>query len=1029
MKKLRFTGTFNVILKIERVKRGTHDMALNFSSETNGLKAKKKTDYTTYIALGVIAYVFLFLVMLHTYAYLAYNPTLSFGLALSKAISALGTHPLKIVAYPTADFLSTMFVITLGFILAGLYLWISMEQRAKLMLHGLHGTMRFNSNMKEYNKRYTDPPNSENNDGVKNIILTDSVYLSMDTRQTRRNLNVLIIGGSGTGKSRFYFKPNFCQMPINCNVIATDPSGELLTDCGKMLEESGFKIKCFNLVNMKKSDTYNPLEYIKTENDVILLVDCLLANTADPNKKGGDDFWEKAMKLMLQAFIFLLWLHGDELGLEKNLSSVMMLLDGCIVEDEDDESTASFELTTTDKYFAMIQYGYTIGANGEPILGTRDHEYDNKHGMDISIKQYRKFKSSGKGKTFQNMLISAAARFSNFDAPDLINLTSSNSIDLESIGDEKTALFVTLPQEHDSFNFLAAMLYSQLFQVLYYHAENNCQGNYIVRDELGEIVRIYEIDHAVLEDDASPESLFDDDAVEEEISLTTEKKKMSAKEKLIDKWNNKQKFNKQREAQNEKIATIQKEADKMEGIEQFESVDDMNSHLAKLQKAANIDEAALQVDTTPGDIDDSAIENLANQLVEDLKNVKLIKKGDKFIIRCYLTETQTETMLGVYGNEEYAISRARALKNCYVTRCGLHLPYHVRFMLDEFANIGQIPNFTKLLATMRKYEISCTIALQNLAQIKNMYEKDWGSIVGNCDSILLLGSSEYDTQEYFSKKLGKTTVEARSSSISRGGKGSTSLSTQQAARELMLPEEIGQMDEDECILIIRGIYPFRGLKFRYDRHKNFKLTADYNKSNLYRFHLNKAIRNELSPVYHFNAGSFKNAEDSGTKLQEQAVESSGMDDSLIDTFIKENSEPKIHRISEPDTKNTAQTVISSPVSGIETRAATKEDIISLLSRNIAIVDDGDLLDDFDEFFDETILEPSLYKKEEIKVSKTATPEPKSEAPESPKKQPLIISDDDDPFGDDDSDDIYSPNIDEFSSDITEADTSESIFTL
>jgi len=1013
-------------------------MALNLSSETNGIKAKKKTDYTSYLLLGIVAYIFSFILLLHTYAYLAYNPTLSFGSAISKAIDALGTHPFQIVAYPGADFFSTVFILTILFLLGGMYLWLSMEQKSRLMLRGLHGTMRFNSNMKEYNKRYTDPPKSENNDGVKNIILTDSVYLSMDTRQTRRNLNVLIIGGSGTGKSRFYFKPNLCQMPINCNYIITDPSGEILADVGTMLEESGFKIKCFNLVNMKKSDTYNPLEYIKTENDVILLADCILANTSDPNKKGGDDFWEKAMKLMLQAFIFLLWLHGDELGLEKNLDSVMMLLDGCIVDDEDDESTDSFELTPTDKYFAMIQYGYTIGANGEPILGTRNHEYDNKHGMDIAIKQYRKFKSSGKGKTFQNMLISAAARFSTFDAPELVNLTSSNSIDLESIPNEKTALFVTLPQEHDSFNFLAALMYSQLFQVLYYHAENNCQGNYIVRDELGEIVRIYEINHEVLEDDATPESLFDDDAIEEEISLTPEKTKMSAKEKLKDKQNNKLKFKKQREEQNKKIASIQKEADKMEGIEQFDSVDDMNMHLSQLQKAANVNEAALRVDTTPGKTDDADVEKLANQLVEDLKNVKLVKKGEKFIIRCFLTETQEETMLGVYGNEEYAISRARALKNCHVTRCGLHLPYHVRCLLDEFANIGQIPNFTKLLATMRKYEISCTIALQNLAQIKNMYEKDWGSIVGNCDSILLLGSSELDTQEYFSKKLGKTTVESRSVSTSKGGKSSTSSSTQQAARELMLPEEIGQMDEDECILIIRGIYPFRGLKFRYEKHKNFKMTADYDKSNLYRFRLNKAVRNELSPVFFYNTPVIEKENNNDATVPNTKQDTKGVDDSLIDSFIKANSEPVIERISNKNNTVTPHAYNDVNPSGIETRAATKEDIISLLSRNIAIIDDGDLLDDFDEFFDETILDATVVQKEEPKSINTMNSEPQHEEPVKATSEVSALhnvqtnaSASDDPFEDDDSDESvpFSPNIDEFNGDITEADTDESIFTL
>ena len=176
----------------------------------------------------------------------------------------------------------------------------------------------------------------------------------------------------------------------------------------------------------------------------------------------------------------------------------------------------------------------------------------------------------------------------------------------------------------------------------------------------------------------------------------------------------------------------------------------------------------------------------------------------------------------------------RRVMGNYHARCGAGEKSEEILPETYLSLFGQIPQFTKKLATMRKYEISCTVVLQNLAQIKSMYDKDWGSIVGNCDSILLLGSSEYETQEYFSKKLGKTTIDTRNSSISHGGRGSTSLSTQQAGRELMLPEEIGQMDDSECILIIRGIYPFRGLKYQYDRHPNYKYTADQTKENLYK---------------------------------------------------------------------------------------------------------------------------------------------------------------------------------------------------
>lgn len=823
--------------------------------EKNGLKAKNTVDYRKYLLYGVLAYIFFAFLMFHTYAYIAKDPMLPFTDALIKGIGSMSTHPLQVVAFPGSDYYQTLFVGLIAMVFGGWYLWLRQKQASELMLVGSHGTMHFNNKLDQYNRQYTDPPGSPHNNGLRNMVFTNDVFMSMDTKATRRNLNVLVVGGSGSGKSRFVVKPNLCQMPINTNFICTDPSGELMADTGKMLESFGYKVKCFNLVDMNKSDTYNPLEYIHTENDVILLVDCLLANTSDPNKKGGDDFWEKAMKLMLQSFIFLLWLHGDRLGLDKTLTGVMDLLDGCFIENggDDDKNNSNGDdddisyMTRTDKYFAMVQYGYMTDDNGEivrkkngdPIIGHGrtakypETTYPNKRGMDIAVKQYRKFKSSGTGKTFQNMLISASARFSNFDIQSLVDLTSSNTIDLESLGDEKTVLFVTLPQENDSFNFMAALLYSQLFQVLYYRAENNCQGNYLVKDSNGEIARVYEIDHRHRADSDSNDMYNSvDDWEEFELGSdnsggTSDKdSKEEKKKKRILNWSVKKAEKR-----------VKEETKKVNDIKQFESTDQFIGSIGDLQNAAQVDSAELEVDENPGNVDDKSIESEAEQFIEDLKGLKLIKSksSELYAIRYHSSVSGKMETLGVYADKKYAVKRATALKDASLSRCGLHLPFHVRFLLDEFANIGSIPNFTKLLATMRKYELSCTIILQNLAQIKNMYDKDWGSIVGNCDSILLLGSSEYDTQEYFSKKLGKTTVKTRSTSVSHGSKGSSSQSTQQAARELMLPEEIGQMSDAECILIIRGIYPFRGLKYKYERHPNFGFTADASKDNLYKF--------------------------------------------------------------------------------------------------------------------------------------------------------------------------------------------------
>lgn len=798
-------------------------------SQGNGLKAKHPINLIKVIKVAVPVYLILELLLAHVSAYKSYDPSLSTGEAFSRTIDRLASG--KIFTFqqaPGAVFGQWTFLFTMLFVGAVWYWYLSEVRMQRLMLNGANGTMKFNNDLKGYNKQYTDPPNSPLNNGNKNIIFTDEIFLSMDTRRTRRNLNVLVIGGSGAGKSRFVVKPNLCQMPINCNFICTDPAGELLNDTGTMLEGCGYHVKCFNLVDMKKSDTYNPLEYIERENDVILLADCLLKNTKDPDAKGGDDFWEKAMKLMLQAYIYLLWLHGDELGLPKNLDSVMKLLDGNFINEDDDDSSTTAP-SQTDKYFAMIQYGYSTDANGKVLkIGSEGNVFSNAYGIDISVKQYRKFKSSGTGKTFQNMLISASARFSNFDSQELIDLTSSNSIDLKAIGSEKTALFIIIPTESTSFNFLAAMMYSQLFQTLYFNATNRCQGNYLIKDANGEIVKVFEIPHEA--EDIEEWVDEDEDAEEIDIDLNDTAASISKKEKRA-------RLKAEKEKKKEEKKKLIAEQKKVEHLEQFNNMNDFTDFHKQMCEAVRPDDDELQIDDSPGENDNDEIKKQAEDYCEGLKNLKLVKKGAKYIIRCDFGNGMEE--VAVYKNEEYAKKRAAAMKKSTVSRCGLFLPYHVRFMLDEFANIGQIPNFTLLLATMRKFEISATIILQNLAQIKNMYKDDWGSIVGNCDSILLLGSSEYDTQEYFSKKLGSSTVDTRNSSVSKGRNASNSLSTQQSKRELMLPEEIGQMSDSECILIIRGIYPFRGPKYRYERHPNYKYTADEDKSFVYKFRPSK----------------------------------------------------------------------------------------------------------------------------------------------------------------------------------------------
>ena len=481
------------------------------------------------------------------------------------------------------------------------------------------GSAKWNKNVKAYNRIYTDPVNSTYSDGPYNMILTNQVFMSMNTRQTRRNNNVMVVGGSGAGKSRFFVKPNLLQ--ANCSYVITDPAGELLETQASFLERQGYKIKSFNLVEMKHSNCYNPFNYIRDDLGVLILINCLIKNTNPDGKSGGDPFWEKSETALLQALMFYLIKYRPKE--EQNFTSIMKLLRAAEV-DENNPNVKS----PLDRIF---------------------DEVEKRDPTSIALKQYQTFKM-GAGKTLKSILISCSVRLTVFNMKEIENLTGSDDIDLGTIGDEKQALFIVIPAADSTFNFLVSMMYSQLFETLYFHAETECKGK--------------------------------------------------------------------------------------------------------------------------------------------------------------------------------------------------RLNYHVRFMLDEFANIGQIPEFTKKLATMRKYEISCSIILQNLAQIKSMYKDDWEGLIGNCDSFLFLGGQEYSTLEYISKELGKTTVYVYTHSSSYAWKGgSGSKGQQKTARELMTPDEIMKMDNRDCILIIRGLHPFYGPKYDYPRHPNYRYTGDADDSLLYDYR--KKFNNEI----------------------------------------------------------------------------------------------------------------------------------------------------------------------------------------
>jgi type IV secretion system protein VirD4 len=483
------------------------------------------------------------------------------------------------------------------FIPVSIYLYAN-TGRTNFMVGKEHGSAEWG---KHGNIKPFLDPNPE-----KNMLFTSKEGMSTDTRRTFRNNNVVIIGGSGSGKTRFYVKPNLMQ--CHSSYVITDPKGSLIHETGSMLEKNGYKVKIFNLVDFTKSDRYNFFEYIHDEKDILKLITNLITNTNGKDAKGGD-FWEKAETALLEALFAFVNMEAPKE--ERNIATVMELLRLAEVKEENENFKSPLDILFEDL------------KSEKP-----DH---------FASKQYDLFKLAA-GKTAKSILVSVGVRLATFNIKAVSDMLSEDTIELNKVGDEKTALFIVLSDSDKTFNFLAAMMYQQLFDSLFLRAEQK------------------------------------------------------------------------------------------------------------------------------------------------------------------------------YGGR---------------------LPVHVRFLLDEFANIGLIPNFEIYIATMRSREMSVNVILQNVAQLKGLYKDTWETITGNCDTLLFLGGKEQSTLEYISKMIGKTTVDLRTQSHSKGGQGSYSDSGQVVGRELIMPDEVGLLAGEECILSVRGVKPFRSTKYVIEKHKRYKLLSDYNEDNKY----------------------------------------------------------------------------------------------------------------------------------------------------------------------------------------------------
>ena len=455
-----------------------------------------------------------------------------------------------------------------------------------------------------------------------NVILTQTEKLMMSNRpknpKNARNKNVLIVGGSGSGKTRFWLKPNLMQ--CHSSYVVTDPKGSIVVECGKLLQREGYKIKILNTINFKKSMHYNPFAYIKSEKDILKLVTTLIANTKGEGK-AGDDFWVKAETLLYTALIGYIYFEAPEH--EQNFSTLIEFINASEVREDDEDFK-----NPVDLMFDTLE------------------EKDPEH---FAVRQYKKYKLAA-GKTAKSILISCGARLAPFDIRELRELTAYDEMELDTLGDRKTALFIIISDTDDTFNFLVSMAYTQLFNLL------------------------------------------------------------------------------------------------------CDKADD------------------------------------------------------------------------VYGGR---------------------LPIHVRCLIDEAANIGQIPKLEKLMATIRSREISACLVLQAQSQLKALYKDNADTIIGNCDSMIFLGGKEKTTLKDLSETLGKETIDMFNTSDTRGSQRSYGLNYQKLGKELMSMDELAVMDGGKCILQLRGVRPFLSEKYDITKHPNYKYLSDYDKRNT--FNIEKYLSTKLKP--------------------------------------------------------------------------------------------------------------------------------------------------------------------------------------
>ncbi len=597
--------------------------------------------------------------------------------------------------------------------------------------------------LKRHNYKYTDPLGKQDCSGHRNMIIAGDLLLMMDNEKTKKNFNVLVIGGSGAGKSRYFAAPNILQ--YNCNFLITDPSGELLEQYGKSLEDNGYNVKVFNIVDVFKGNRYNPLHYIRSEKDVYILTDTLFANTTNPGKGGGEQFWDDCAKILLNALILYLW-HECRDENDKTFSNVMKLLNMASVDENNPDAESPLDILFAD-------------------LEKKDGENN------LAVQEYHSLKQAA-GKTMKSVLISLSSRLRSFKLSDIQYLTDQDDFHFEDFADSKQALFVIIPTADDTFNFLASLMYSQLFITLFNYVENDTKFGWQVTLGNGEAIKVFQAQN-------DSESAIAQHKAEQFVA--------AVQNGTFTYHDNEKKLF--------KLYIKNKESEKL--FSELKAKEREIKNTSNDIKAEQ-DEAARQ-----------ALTKKRNDLKDNRHEI--LRKMDEYIVGWRGTDAlYKEFLKNVAGLKP---------EKCKKMKC----PHHVRFILDEFANIGQIPKFDKRLSTIRKYEISCSVILQSLAQLKNIYKDEYTTIISNCDTILYLGTNDPDTNKWFSEMLGEKTTKTLSRSKNGDKGGSISIGLSKAP--LMPVNRLRLMPSEDCIAMIRQEVPYYGAKYDLLNHPQFKYAA------------------------------------------------------------------------------------------------------------------------------------------------------------------------------------------------------------